>query len=81
LRAPWALLRGLIRSDGCVFINHTGKYAYESYDFANVSRGILDLFVSTCASVGVDSCLYQRHVRINRRASVALMLEHVGRKI
>jgi hypothetical protein len=22
---PWALLRGLIRSDGCVFINRTGK--------------------------------------------------------
>ena len=33
------LLRGLIRSDGCVFINRTGRYEYESYDFANLSRG------------------------------------------
>lgn len=24
--APWAFLRGCIRSDGCVFINRTGRY-------------------------------------------------------
>jgi Homeodomain-like domain len=78
--APFALLRGLIRSDGCCFINRTGKYEYESFDFANVSRDILELFVATCALVGVECRAYTKHVRINRRASVALMLEHVGRK-
>jgi hypothetical protein len=79
-RAPFALLRGLIRSDGCVFINRTGRYEYESYDFANVSGDILALFAATCASVGVECRLYRKHARIYRRASVALMLEHVGRK-
>jgi hypothetical protein len=78
--APWALLRGLIRSDGCVFINRTGKYDYESYEFANYSSDILDLFVATCERVGVECRRYKKSVRINRRASVALMLEHVGRK-
>jgi hypothetical protein len=78
--APWAFLRGCIRSDGCVFINRTGKYAYESYDFFNKSRDILELFVSTCALVGVDCRVYAKNVRIYRRPSVALMLEHVGRK-
>jgi Homeodomain-like domain len=78
--APWALLRGLIRSDGCVYINRTGKYEYESYEFANCSKGILELFVATCASVGVECRRYDRHARIYRRASVTLMLEHVGRK-
>ena len=68
--APWAFLRGCIRSDGCIFLNRTGKYEYESYDFANVSAGILELFVSTCASVGVECCVYAKHVRIYRRASV-----------
>ena len=78
--APWHFLRGCIRSDGCVFVNRTGKYEYESFDFANVSRDILELFASTCALVGVDCRVYSRRVRIYRRASVELMLEHVGRK-
>ena len=79
--APWSFLRGCIRSDGCVFINRTGKYAYESYDFTNLSRDILELFASTCSQVGVECRVYSKRVRIYRRGSVALMLEHVGRKI
>lgn len=78
--APWALLRGLIRSDGCVFVNRTGRYSYESYDFANCSQAILELFVETCACVGVECRRYDKHVRIYRRASVARMLDNVGRK-
>jgi hypothetical protein len=78
--APWRLLRGLIRSDGCVFINRTGRYEYLSYDFTNRSSDILDLFVVTCDSVGVQYRRYARQVRIYRRASVALMREHVGVK-
>ena len=78
--APWDFLRGCIRSDGCFFVNRTGKYTYESYDFANVSRDILMLFASTCALVGVECRVYAKRVRIYRRASVELMLEHVGRK-
>jgi hypothetical protein len=79
-RAPWAFLRGCIRSDGCVYPNRTGRYVYESYEFANHSTGILGLFASTCASLGVECRVYAKAVRIYRRASVALMLEHVGRK-
>jgi hypothetical protein len=78
--APWALLRGLIRSDGCVFINRTGKYEYLSYCFDNESADIRRLFVDTCRQVGVDCRLAGTSVRIYRRASVALMLEHVGAK-
>lgn len=83
-RAPWALLRGLIRSDGCAFINRTGPYEYLSYDFTNKSTDIVDLFTRTCESVGVE---YRRtrfrgcwKVRINRRPSVNQMLERVGVK-
>jgi hypothetical protein len=78
--APWALLRGLIRSDGCVFINRTGKYEYLSYCFDNDSSDIRNLFVDTCRMVGVDCRPAGTSVRIYRRASVALMLEHVGIK-
>jgi hypothetical protein len=78
--APWALLRGLIRSDGCVFINRTGKYEYLSYCFDNKSTDIRELFAATCAAVGVDCRPAGTSVRIYRRDSVALMLEHVGVK-
>ena len=37
--APWAFLRGCIRSDGSVFVNRTGRYEYLSYDFCNLSAG------------------------------------------
>ncbi len=79
-QAPWPFLRGCIRSDGCVYINRTGPYAYESYEFANHSSDLLDLFAATCDFVGVAYRRYARSIRIYRRASVALMLEHVGRE-
>jgi hypothetical protein len=79
-QAPWALLRGLIRSDGCVYINRTGKYEYLSYDFANWSSDILDLFCQTCDAVGVEYRRYARCVRVYRRPSVALLEANVGLK-
>jgi hypothetical protein len=78
--APWAFLRGCIRSDGCAFVNRTGKYEYLSYAFTNLSGDIRGLFVDTCRLVGVDCRPEQRDVRVNRRASVALLVEHVGLK-
>jgi hypothetical protein len=83
-RAPWGVIRGLIRSDGCAFINRTGPYEYLSYDFTNKSKDIVDLFTSTCDAVGVRYRLTQFRgcwkVRINRRTSVQRMLERVGVK-
>jgi Homeodomain-like domain len=78
--APWALLRGLFRSDGCAFINRTGRYEYLSYDFANYSADVLDLYAATCDQVGVEYRRYARRVRLYRRASVALFKAHVGLK-
>jgi hypothetical protein len=79
-REPWPFLRGCIRSDGCVFVNRTGRYSYVSYQFSNYSPDILSLFTLACDLVGVEYRAYARCVRINRRASVALMQEHVGGK-
>jgi hypothetical protein len=87
---PWPFIRGCIRTDGCAFINRTDvhrdvPYEYLSYQFANMSRDIVDLFVAACNSVGVFTRVNRNarglwDVRINRRQSVALMLEHVGTK-
>ena len=78
--APWAFIKGCIRSDGCVFINRTGRYEYLSYSFDNHSADIRALFVAACRSVGVVCRPAGTSVRIYRRASVALMSEHVGGK-
>lgn len=80
LAAPWAFLKGCIRSDGCAFVNRTGKYEYLSYCFDNRSREIRELFTAVCRFAGLEPRPAGTSVRIYRRASVALMLEHVGVK-
>jgi len=77
---PWWFIRGCIRSDGCAFVNRTGRYEYLSYDFANRSVDLLDSFGRACDLVGVEYRRYRRSVRIYRRPSVALMMAHVGLK-
>jgi hypothetical protein len=90
-QSPWPFLRGCIRSDGCAFINRTDvhrskRYEYLSYDFSNRSKDIVDLFTAACELAGVHDfrvsgkASRRWDVRINCRASVALMLEHVGLK-
>jgi hypothetical protein len=79
-QAPWPFIKGCIRSDGCSFVNRTGRYEYLSYSFDNHSADIRSLFVDGCRSVGVECRPAGTSVRIYRRASVALMLEHVGMK-
>jgi transposase-like protein len=78
--APWAFLRGCIRSDGCAFVNRTGTYEYLSYDFCNSSDEIRQLFVDACRHLGLACRPAGNRVRINRRESVAQLLEHVGVK-
>ncbi len=79
-QAPWAFLRGCIRSDGCVFVNRTGRYEYLSYEFCNLSADILDAFERTCLALGLRPRRYARRIRINRREDVARLVEHVGLK-
>jgi len=78
--APWAFLRGCIRSDGCVFVNRTGRYEYLSYGFTNYSPDILDLFEATCVAQALQPRRYTKAIRLNRRDDVAQLLEHVGLK-
>ncbi len=77
--APWPLIRGLIQSDGCRYLNRTGPYVYPSYGFGQLSVDIRRIFTQACDRVGIDRT-YSRYTRIYRRASVALMEHHVGGK-
>ncbi|WP_371615353.1 helix-turn-helix domain-containing protein [Streptomyces sp. NBC_00454] len=86
---PWEFIRGLIHSDGCRVTNWTvrnGKrYEYPRYFFTNKSDDIRKLCTDTLAKVGVQWTILARgsdpfNVSIARKASVALMDEHIGPK-
>lgn len=86
---PWPLLRGLIHSDGARVINWTTRrltvgirrYEYPRYFFTNKSEDIRQLFTRTLDSLGVDwKQANAWNISVARRASVALMDEHIGAK-
>ncbi|MGC0414905.1 hypothetical protein ABIA38_000394 [Embleya sp. AB8] len=86
---PWALARDLIHSDGCRNVNWTTKivagerkrYEYPRYLFANESMDIMRILTTTLDEVGVEWKFPRRNLlSVARRASVALMDQHVGPK-
>ena len=78
--APFAFLRGCIWSDGCMFINRTGPYAYLTADFCNSSEDIRKLFAHACDVAGLTYRTAGTRVRINRRASVERLVAAIGTK-
>ena len=91
---PWALIRGLIHSDGCRIVNWTEKtiggerkrYEYARYFFTNTSTDILRIFTDALDTVGVEwkpgnqRTRTAQNISIAKRPSVALMDDHVGPK-
>lgn len=78
--APMNFIRGCIRSDGCFFINRTGRYSYPSYSFVNFSRDIRELFAEACELAGIRYTRSADGIRVYRRESVAVLYRAVGRK-
>jgi hypothetical protein len=84
-RHPRELVRGLIHSDGCRFVNtvrHDEKsYAYARYSFSNRSDDIRRIFCDTCDLLGVQWRVMNRWtISVAKRASVARLDEFVGPK-
>jgi hypothetical protein len=52
-REPHRLLRGLVHSDGCRFINTGRRWGYPRYSFTNVSQGIREIFCEACDLIAV----------------------------
>ncbi|MEU6216055.1 helix-turn-helix domain-containing protein [Streptomyces sp. NPDC047022] len=89
----WEFIRGLMHSDGCRITNWTEKtvagvrkrYEYPRYLFSNKSDDIRKLLTDTLDRVGVEWTTLARgsdpfNVSVARKASVALLDEHVGPK-
>lgn len=52
-RRPGLLLRGLIQSDGCRFINTGTNWRHPRYTFCNVSDDIKQIFCDACDLLGL----------------------------
>ncbi len=84
-RHPWALIRGLIQSDGCRSVNTVTvrgvRYRYPRYFFANESRDILAIMGAALDRVGV-AWRYNRpnSISVARRAAVTALDARVGPK-
>jgi len=80
-RTPELLLRGLIHSDGCRFIN-TGRdgWRHPRYSFANLSPDILRIFTDACDMLGLHWTTCPHTVYVSRKADVARMDGFIGPK-
>jgi hypothetical protein len=81
-RHPRLLLRGLIHSDGCRYINRIrGRYEYPSYSFSNRSPDIRAIFMKTCDRLGIKYRQpYEWTICIAKRADVAILDTFIGPK-
>jgi hypothetical protein len=86
---PWAMVRGLIQSDGSRSINRIRRrrldgireYQYVRYFFTNASPDIRNLFTEASALVGVDCRrMTERDISVARKESVELLERAVGPK-
>lgn len=87
-RWPKALIRGLIQSDGCRFINTgRGNWRHPRYLFSNVSSDIASIFCTACDCLDLHwTAAFPSDetkaisIYVSRKADVARMDEFVGPK-
>lgn len=79
---PSLLIRGLLHSDGCRFVN-TGRYGWECprYVFTNFSDDIKGIFCDACDKLDLHwTTAPPKSVYVSRKADVARLDEFVGPK-
>lgn len=80
-RHPGALLRGLIQSDGCRFLNRVNGRSYPRYGFSNLSADIRTIFCQACTDYGVGwTQPVLKQISVARAADVAKLDLVVGPK-
>ena len=79
-RHPDALLRGLIHSDGCRFINTGTNWRHPRYAFSNTSDDIRAIFCAACDRLGLRWTRAPRTVYVSRKDDVAVLDTFIGPK-
>jgi hypothetical protein len=77
---PQLLLRGLIHSDGCRFMNTGTNWRHPRYSFSNASDDIRGIFCQACDLVGVRYTFAPRTVYVSRTRDVAILDRFIGPK-
>ena len=77
---PGALLRGLIHSDGCRFVNTGTNWVHPRYSFSNRSADIRGIFGAACDRLGLGWTTAPHTVYVSRKVDVAILDELVGPK-
>jgi hypothetical protein len=80
-REPELLLRGLIHSDGCRFMNTGRQWRHPRYSFSNFSPDIKRIFTDACDLLGLRwTTAGRKTIYVSRKADVARMDEFIGPK-
>ncbi len=79
-KAPELLLRGLIHSDGCRFMNTGRGWQYPRYGFSNYSSDIRRIFTDACDMLDLRWTTSGRKVYVSRKADVDRMDAFIGPK-
>jgi hypothetical protein len=79
-RHPELLLRGLIHSDGCRFINTGRSWRHPRYSFSNLSADIRRIFCDGCDLLDLHWTTAGHTIYVSRKADVARMDEFIGPK-
>jgi hypothetical protein len=78
---PGLLLRGLIHSDGCRFLNTGRNWSSPRYSFSNHSDDIRAIFCAACDVLGLRWTEARPHtIYVSRKTDVAVLDELVGPK-
>jgi hypothetical protein len=77
---PHELLRGLIHSDGCRFINTGTNWVNPRYSFSNRSDDIRGIFSAACERLGVRWTACPNTIYVSRKDDVARLDEFIGPK-
>lgn len=77
---PGRLLRGLIHSDGCRFVNTGRNWRHPRYSFSNRSEDIRRIFCEACDRLDLRWTLAPSTVYVSRVADVRRLDDFVGPK-
>ena len=79
--SPQLLLRGLIHSDGCRFVNTgRGNWRHPRYAFYNLSGDIRAIFSDACDLLDIHWTKSRNVIYVSRKADVARMDAFIGPK-
>ena len=79
-RHPELLLKGLVHSDGCRFVNTGRRWRHPRYSFSNQSDDIRAIFREACDLLGVHWTTAPHTVYVSRIRDVAILDEFIGPK-